>query len=249
MDALKRLEELIESAVEGSLAEVLPGRLQPVEIAKKLARAMESGQTIAAGKTLAPNDYAVHVHPEDFAALDSFRQSLERELAAYLRATAAERGLSFVAPPLVAITADDSLRRRRMRISASLTDSTPAHAEVQAGEFTAQLPVAQVRAALQRQARLSLADGRAIRIDSPVVSLGRQLGNDIVIEDKRVSRRHAQIRYEHRSYCLYDLASANGTSVNGERVQQVVLRDGDLVSLGGFELTFHAAVRETKRGA
>jgi len=64
-----------------------------------------------------------------------------------------------------------------------------------------------------------------------------------------VSRHHAQIRFEHRNFCLYDLASANGTSVNGQPIQQVVLRDGDLISLGGVELTFRHQTAEVRRGA
>ncbi len=247
MSALKQFEELIEGLVEGSLGAAAPGRLHPVEIAKKLARAMESGQTVAADRMLVPNDYAVLVSPADYAALEPFRRSLERELVSYVRALAREREASFVSAPRVAIVADESLRRRRVRVRALLVDV--ARVTDQATGFTARLPVAEVQAILRRHARLTLADGRTIPLDKPVISLGRSLDNDIVIEDKRVSRQHAQIRLTQGAFCLYDLASANGTMVNGQVVDQVVLRNGDVISLGGVECRFQTGQREARRGA
>lgn len=240
---------MIESAVEGSMAQAMTGHLQPVEIAKKLARTMDSGQTIASDKTLVPNEYTVRVNPDDFAVFAPFRQSLERELAAHLRGLAQERGLSFIAPPRVTVEEDETVRPRRMRIKASLADATePAQENAQA-QFTAPLPVAQVRAQLDRTARLLFADKRAVPLEKPVLSLGRNLDNDVVIEDRRVSRHHAQIRYEHNTFCLYDLASANRTQVNGSAVEQVVLHDGDRISLGGVEIIFQRSPREARRGA
>ena len=248
MPGLKQFEDTIESMVEGSMAEAMTGHLQPVEIAKKLARAMDRDQTIAADRTLVPNEYSVFMHPDDFAALAPFRLSLQRELAAHLRTLAAERGLSFVAPPHVTLAEDAVIRRRRVRIEAAVTDAATASAPEAEGQFTAALPVAQVKARLDRSAKLLLPDGRALAMDKPVLSLGRQFDNDIVIEDKRVSRHHAQIRYEHNSFFLYDLSSANGTQVNGSPVQQVVLHDGDRISFGGVVVSFQRKQQEARRG-
>lgn len=249
MRGLKQFEDTIESMVEGSMAQAMTGHLQPVEIAKKLARAMDSGQTIASNTTLVPNEYAVYMHPDDFAALAPFRQSLERELAAHLRALAEERGLGFVAPPHVTLHEDSAIRPRRMRIEASLADAVAPSAQSMQAQFTAPLPVAQVRAHLDRSARLLFAANRFVSLDKPVLSIGRQVDNDIVIEDKRISRHHAQLRFEHNSYVLYDLASANSTQVNGAPIEQVVLHDGDHISFGGVEATFQRKQREAKRGA
>jgi hypothetical protein len=249
MRRLKQFEETIESMVEGSLAQAMTGHLQPVEIAKKLARAMDSGQTIAADKTLVPNEYVVSMHPVDFAALAPFRLSLERELAAHLRSLAEERGLGFVAPPRVTLHEDSVVRPRRMRIEASLADAAAPAAHSMQAQFTAALPVAQVQAHLDRSARLIFAADRSVSLDKPVLSVGRQIDNDIVIEDKRVSRHHAQLRFEHNSYVLYDLASANGTLVNDAAIEQVVLHDGDRISFGGVEVSFQRKLREARRGA
>lgn len=241
---------MIEGAIEGSLAQATAGRLHPVEIAKKVARALDAGQTVAAGKILVPNAYTVLLSSQDFASVSTFRQSLERELLAYVRSLAAERQATFVASPRLSVEEDAALRPRRTRVVATLSDA-PVRLEQEnmPVQATAQAPVLEVRAAMLRSAQLTLADGRTLPLDRAVVSLGRALDNDVVLEEGRVSRRHAQIRFMHNSFCLYDLASANGTQVNGQAVDQVILRDGDTISLGGFDMTFHQKAAGAKRGA
>jgi pSer/pThr/pTyr-binding forkhead associated (FHA) protein len=53
-----------------------------------------------------------------------------------------------------------------------------------------------------------------------------------------VSRHHSQITFRHSHYLLRDLRSTNGTFVNGQPIEAVVLAPGDVVSIGGFEMLF-----------
>ncbi|MBL6980529.1 MAG: winged helix-turn-helix domain-containing protein [Anaerolineales bacterium] len=70
--------------------------------------------------------------------------------------------------------------------------------------------------------------------------IGRSVDNHIVITSKRVSRQHAKISPAGRSWMLDDLGSANGTFLNDERVlAPVVIRDGDKISIGDLDFTFH----------
>jgi pSer/pThr/pTyr-binding forkhead associated (FHA) protein len=71
--------------------------------------------------------------------------------------------------------------------------------------------------------------------------VGRGLNNDVILEDTRVSRNHAQLRYRSRRFWITDLSSTNGTYVNGEPVEERALRDGDVISLGGLEVAFKEA--------
>jgi pSer/pThr/pTyr-binding forkhead associated (FHA) protein len=65
-----------------------------------------------------------------------------------------------------------------------------------------------------------------------VTTIGRSEDSDIVLADREVSRRHAQIRNEAGSYVLVDLGSTNGTMVNGVRVERSIpLRSGDLIMI------------------
>lgn len=71
-------------------------------------------------------------------------------------------------------------------------------------------------------------------------SLGRAVGNDVILVDDRVSRRHATIHAQGaREFWLVDLGSRNGTYLNGRRVSQPTrLRDADRIQIGPFLLTF-----------
>ena len=71
--------------------------------------------------------------------------------------------------------------------------------------------------------------------------VGRDEGCDLVLEDERVSRRHAYLRAHPDGRAeLHDLGSANGTFVNGRRVRELRLRDGDEIALGNSRLIFHS---------
>jgi pSer/pThr/pTyr-binding forkhead associated (FHA) protein len=69
-------------------------------------------------------------------------------------------------------------------------------------------------------------------LDKPSYMIGREAGNDIVIEDPQVSRRHAQLTRQGNSYLIEDVGSTNGTYVNGKRVMApTLLSNGDMVGL------------------
>ncbi|HID35185.1 MAG TPA: FHA domain-containing protein [Anaerolineae bacterium] len=66
-----------------------------------------------------------------------------------------------------------------------------------------------------------------------ITDIGREPDhNDVVVDDRTISRQHARIRYEKGAFVIYDLASANGVYVDGEKVQRRVLTHGDRIKLG-----------------
>ncbi len=70
------------------------------------------------------------------------------------------------------------------------------------------------------------------------ISIGRALDNDVVLESNDVSRHHVRVEPAGTLLRLIDLGSTNGTRVNGRRVSEHLLRDGDLVELGSTPLLF-----------
>ena len=70
----------------------------------------------------------------------------------------------------------------------------------------------------------------------PVAMIGRDSAADIFLDNPGVSRQHATIEVGASSLFLRDLASANGTFVNGERTHHSELKDGDVVRIGRFDL-------------
>jgi DNA-binding response OmpR family regulator len=82
--------------------------------------------------------------------------------------------------------------------------------------------------------------GREHVLASDAVTIGRAVGNDIVITSRRVSREHARIERQGRRRVLFDLGSTNGIFFNDERLMAPVeLRDGDRIQIGDVVLTFH----------
>lgn len=71
-----------------------------------------------------------------------------------------------------------------------------------------------------------------------LLSIGRDPSNDIVLPDAMVSRRHAVIELRGNQYFLRDCNSSNGSLVNGDKVSERGLRDGDLVAIGSARLLF-----------
>lgn len=86
---------------------------------------------------------------------------------------------------------------------------------------------------------LEAADGRRWPM-AGTATLGRSTTNDIVIEDGRVSRRHALVhQQDDAEYWLIDLGSGNGTYLNGRRVTQPTrLGDRDTLSIGDYSFSF-----------
>jgi pSer/pThr/pTyr-binding forkhead associated (FHA) protein/uncharacterized RDD family membrane protein YckC len=72
------------------------------------------------------------------------------------------------------------------------------------------------------------------------LSIGRDPTNDVVIPDALVSRRHARILFDGREYLFHDCESSNGSLLNGDRVSERKLSDGDVLWLGASRLLFRA---------
>jgi pSer/pThr/pTyr-binding forkhead associated (FHA) protein len=89
--------------------------------------------------------------------------------------------------------------------------------------------------------------GRAYTELSTPVTIGREEGNTIQLNDDRVSRFHLKIQEDHEKLILTDLQSTNGTKVNGDDVQIRILRFGDMVSLGRTVLIYGSSEEIAQR--
>jgi transcriptional regulator with GAF, ATPase, and Fis domain len=75
-----------------------------------------------------------------------------------------------------------------------------------------------------------------LELGGPVVTIGRALENDLRLSDTLVSRHHSRIESQGEQAWIIDLGSANGTSVNGEKVTRRLLEKGDEVQIGGVRM-------------
>lgn len=99
-------------------------------------------------------------------------------------------------------------------------------------------PSTQVRSSVVMPAAVLESSGQVIDLGRPLLTVGRSADRDVIVDDLGVSRVHAEIRQIGSSYVLVDVGSANGTVVNGRRVVEHVLAEGDVVRLGDTEFIY-----------
>src|SRR5947209_17092477 len=121
---LERLEAMASRVIEGWSARLFRARLQPVQIAKRVIRAMEAHQTISVAKTFVPNSYLVSLSPSDFAQFEQYRRSLEQDLSEAILGAARDRNYTLLAFPTVEIERDEDLSAGDLRVSCALVDAS-----------------------------------------------------------------------------------------------------------------------------
>jgi hypothetical protein len=224
---LSQLEARMEALVEGTFARLFQGRLQPREIGLQLARALEDSLSHGAPAVR----YVVRLNPADAQALLGEQPRLAESLADDLVRAARELPLTLPALPEILFVPDAVIKPHSVVVTAeaaSLTDTAATPPQAGPGSGPLAPPCA----------FLILEGERTLPLDQAIISLGRRLDNHIIIDDPRVSRAHAQLRLRFGRYMLYDLGSTGGTFVNGQRVQECVLRPGDVISLAGVSIIY-----------
>lgn len=120
---LRSIEQKIESVVERTFGRAFRSRLQPVELARKLAREMEHHKTVSVSRVYVPNEFTVFLSAPDRDEFISLETSLAGELATYLTQHAKAEGLSLVAEPHVAFETDTDLRVGEFGISCRMAEA------------------------------------------------------------------------------------------------------------------------------
>ena len=230
---LKELETRLQALIEIDLPSILPGRHVEDIIVQKLAAALHSGTQEADDHTfVAPNAFSVTLHP------DTFSRWREPEVHAALlhsiSTVAQEAGFRFIITPTISISVDDNISEGDAGVVAS-------H-RVETMEDTNATPLdtgnLEETGAMPENAFLIVEGVKVYPLAQSVVNIGRRLDNQLIIDDPRVSRNHAQLRAIKGRFVVFDLNSTGGTFVNGQRASQSVLYPGDVISLAGVTLIF-----------
>jgi hypothetical protein len=216
---LQQFEQRLERLVAGVLAGAFGGSVQPLEIGRRIAREMDLTRTMGVHGLIAPNHFVVRLAARDFERFDGFHEALARELEEAAREHARSERYVLVGPVQVELMADFSLKAGRFEVDARVVEGPEG------------VPVAS----------LVLPDGRRVPIGTEPLVLGRLPECSVVLADPNVSRRHAEVRRRGDSVSIVDLNSTNGTSVNGVRVREQVLHDGDEITLGTTTIRFETA--------
>ena len=242
MRVLDRFERGLESLFEGTFLRIFRPQIQPAEIATRLERSMDLNQTIGVGKRFAPNSYEARLNPRDYEAYERSRATLERELSTYLYDSARRMNLTLITRPQVKLLSDPNVRRGAVQVKSWLQDMPDVETNRQF-DFTQPIEITRARHKEPQTASLTvvagLQNGQRYTVPPGRVRIGRGTENQIVLDDSRVSRSHAEILLRGNEWYLRDLGSTNGTYVNGYAVRERSLESGDRISLGGVELVFN----------
>ncbi|MGL6278543.1 MAG: FhaA domain-containing protein [Gaiella sp.] len=122
MSVLRSIESKIEGLFEGVFGRAFRTHVQPVELARKLAKEMDEHRSVSVSRVYAPNEYTVYLSPPDRAQFASYEGSLIGELQEYLAEHARREGYALLTPPRVLVTTDDDLAIGEFGIATRLTE-------------------------------------------------------------------------------------------------------------------------------
>jgi Protein of unknown function (DUF3662)/FHA domain len=279
LSVLRNIEQKIGGLFEGVFSRTFRSTVQPVELARKLAKEMDDHKTISIHRVYVPDEYTLYLNPADREQFAAYETQMRNELAEYLVEHARREGYSLAARPLVLLETDDELVVGTFGIAVSTqpagavaADSSPPPAAASAPVpdvdlappavppapvVAPPLPAAPPPGATMiyapepepepgaepepethpETATLEWSGGTYV-IDQRVVVIGRSSECDLQLDDANASRRHAEVRRIGDGYSLVDLESTNGTEVNGQRIQETALMNGDVISVGTTRITF-----------
>src|SRR5919199_4489646 len=251
---LRAIEQKIEALFEGVFGRAFRTNVQPVELARKLAKEMDDHRTVSVSRVYVPNEYTVYLSPADRAQFEGYEDELRGELAQYLSEHARRENYALLSPPKVLMETDDDLAMGEFGIAtrmvqpqrrrAAAADEPAAQVEPGATMIYKPKPgvateaVSAEELGVERE-RVSLqVDGRPFDVTKRRVVIGRSKECDVQLSDPNVSRRHAELRQEGATYWIVDLDSTNGTEVNGRRLKRAKLENGDRITVGSTDIVF-----------
>jgi hypothetical protein len=238
---MSRVERFIERLVERPSARLFRTRLQPVQILRRVERAMEGGRGADGQRDLVPDSFRVRLHPEELAAMDSPEEAAA-ELASGALTFARAHRYALRGRPRVTLQPDPTLRPGEVEVDPSITPTAvPGEEEdlAEGGTRVFEVPVVDAP-----QATIQVGEpgkpARRVALTGAPMHVGRAPECELVLKDSRVSRRHARLQARGGVLILTDLGSTNGTRVNGHRVTEVVLGVGDRIQVGDTSIVVEA---------
>ncbi len=230
-DPLRKIEIQLENMFEKRTGVLSAHILYAGKILARLIEALEErAEQGPGGRWIAPNVYHLKLGKRIWQTASAV-PDLGALLAAKLDEHIAQSEMILLNPIQIEFTSDDSLREESIRVFAEIVRS--------GDENTDAFPAADAAPIILPHGAFLIINGsRHYALNRPVINIGRQLDNHLVLDDSLVSRRHAQLRARDGQYVLIDLGSKHGMKVNNSSVREWVLQPGDVFRLGNVELIY-----------
>lgn len=174
----------------------------------------------------------VSLHPQDYEMMCKAYPFIERQLSAHAAELTREFGLPRSERPGVLLTADEQAIRGEVHVEVMFADRTT-------GQRTDKLDITPDAIEKPPHDAALIIEGRApLPLTRYALNIGRQADNHLVLDDSRISRQHCQLRLRNGHYVVYDLGSTHGIFVNGVRVTEHTLLNGDILTVGNISLIY-----------
>ena len=218
---MQSLERRLERMVEGVFSRRASNTIRPIELGRRLIREMDDQRSVdVKGRRMVPNEFTIHLSPEDHAGFADIEDALRTELVEAAREYAREEGYHFMGPVSVVLRVENSLKPGRFGIASQLRQS-PGGSPLGA---------------------LVLPSGERIELRDKPLTIGRLSDSNLTLPDHNVSRRHAEVRRSGQR--LLGRRPRLHQRHDGQRradLGRASLQDGDIVSIGSTHVRFEAS--------
>ncbi|TYO97376.1 FhaA domain-containing protein [Desulfallas thermosapovorans] len=243
MGFFSELEGNLEKYIEGFFKDKFGGGgLQPVDIAKKLAREMRDRRRVGLKDIYVPNRFEVILGPKDYAAVSPLMDRLSAEMVDYVKNKAVEKKYTLLGAVAVSFMEREQLPRGQVEINSFFDECVEEKPETveDTMRFTPVrgVPEPERNVTVLLEVVEGALAGKKFVLEGNQVTIGRGEICDICLPDNSISRRHAVINRTGRHFVIRDRSSTNGTYVNGVKVAQIELSHGDVVKMGNTVLIF-----------
>ncbi len=232
---IARLESQLERLVESTFAHFFGKQVRAQDIALQLVRAME-GNALSDSPNevhpIAPDHYTIMMPLEMYQQLLQNQPALPQLLSEHLVELAMNAGYRLNMHPIVEIIASDELKTGMVTVLANhgkkktSTTAIMQRVDIDNGPEAPQNP------------QLLIQGKPTIQLTTDVINIGRSRDNQIVLDDRSVSRYHLQLRLRFGRYTLFDTQSQGGTFVNNIRIKEHILQTGDVIQIGTTLLVY-----------
>lgn len=253
MARFARLDSALQRGLDNGFALVFGGKVVAAEIEELLKQEAEDNLVVDDGVVYAPNVYVVGVSSKDLENLSQGSSDLPSGFADQLTRWCRNRTWSTSGPMVVRIAEESGLHTGQLRVS-SYRDDDPADSSGfeaittdtdrntgrdgdhnQEDSMNQQdVPTELTEMPQDPVVTLLLQDGssRTFLVNEGSNIIGRSNDADFRLPDTGVSRQHAEITWDGQDAVLVDLQSTNGTTVNDTPVENWLLADGDVITVG-----------------
>jgi hypothetical protein len=229
---IAQLETHLERLIEGAFTHLFGRRTAGAgDIAMQLARAMENNALPPPKnevRPIAPDVYIIAMHEDMLKPLLAKQPNLSEALAKHIVELATQSGYKMNHHPQIYFRAEPQIT---LNIQAQHRDT---HSTQTAAMSPVHLPSPFTP---PPNAHLLFNDAR-IKLDKPLVNLGRERDNHVMLNDPFASRYHAQLRLRDGVYLLFDTNSRSGTFVNEIQIKEHRMQPGDVIRIGKAQLIY-----------